>query len=454
MCYNEIKRKHEKSERNDTIMSMRKIIALLLVLSMAVFCAACGGKDESEASEASAEKSAEASGKEESSAETAESSEETAESSEAEESSETSGEEDPLPEFCKNFLTYGEINANLTATSPTAIRLTGVNVPLTYGAVVLYTYLYEDEFASEFPLSDFAGAVFEYDPVLFNYVESAYYEAGSTPDDIEVPEDGFLVLAHKAQEKVLKGLSSLTKETPVFPHGVQPCEDIGFTIKKTSAKMSIDGKYTDAEWKDFHIDSVDADNTFWSYAQFEKDNYYSTAEYYASYDDEYLYLCVVVTSPYHYCPITQEKAGDMWQYECIQVKFCAVSPASAYILENFDHMANKTAVNDGVVRSYGFAANDENETCFYESGFTTTFTGLAGCHRYEDTQNTVYEVALPWAECSISPEKGLEIGLTFSVNSTNADDIDKGVWKNITFRNGGGIITRNDWTKIPPVTLG
>ena len=58
--------------------------------------------------------------------------------------------------------------------------------------------------------------------------------------------------------------------------------------------------------------------------------------------------------------------------------------------------------------------------------------------------------AIPFAEFEITPEKGMELGFTFSVNSTN--EVDK-VWKNVTYRNGGGIIGRNDWSKIPVITL-
>ena len=143
----------------------------------------------------------------------------------------------------------------------------------------------------------------------------------------------------------------------------------------------------------------------------------------------------------------------MWQYECIQVKVSSEDPNGEYIGTNFDHVANNTAVKEGVVRSYGFAVNDVGETCFYESGFTTEFTGLAGCSRDDGNQTTVYEVAIPFAEFGITPEAGMTMGLTFSINSTNEEDVENGVWKNITYRHGGGVIGRNDWSKVPAVTL-
>ena len=452
---------------------MKKALAFLLIFALLFAFAGCGSEETSSAPESKAESTPAETSSEEpassSSEESAfispsepeasseepadESSEEPADES-SEESGETSTDVETIPPFGINFLSFGAVDTKVNATSANACQLTGVNVPLSYGAVVLYTYAYDDDFKEGANLADFAAASFEYNEKKFDYFKTDFYDVGKIPAKFALPDDGFVVLIHKEQEKVLSTLKNLDGETVVFPHGVQPCADIAYTVKKVKGKVEIDGKFSDSEWKEYYIDSVGADNPLWSYAQFEKDNYYSTAEYYAAYDDEYLYLCVVVSSPYHYCPVTQANASGMWQYECIQVKFSSVSPASDYILENFDHVANNAAVKGGTVRSYGFAANDENETCFYESGFTTTFTGKAGCSRDDSKQLTVYEVALPWAEQSITPAKGMEFGLTFSINSTNADDVSKGVWKNITYRNGGGVIGRNDWSKMPVITLG
>ena len=78
---------------------------------------------------------------------------------------------------------------------------------------------------------------------------------------------------------------------------------------------------------------------------------------------------------------------------------------------------------------------------------------LAACSRDDASQTTVYEVAIPFAEFEITPESGTELGLTFSINSTNEEDAANKIWKNITYRNGGGVIGRNDWSKIPVITL-
>ena len=92
--------------------------------------------------------------------------------------------------------------------------------------------------------------------------------------------------------------------------------------------------------------------------------------------------------------------------------------------------------------------NDSGETCYY--GVTDA---KVACSRDDGEQITVYEVAVSFAELGVTPEKGTEMGLAFSVNSTNDEDVAKKVWKNITARNGGGIIGRNDYAKIPVITL-
>jgi hypothetical protein len=126
----------------------------------------------------------------------------------------------------------------------------------------------------------------------------------------------------------------------------------------------------------------------------------------------------------------------------------AVSPAGDYISEHYDRVSDKTADHEKVVLHCGFAVNDAGENCYYG-----TTGSLVGCSRDDENQITVYEVAMPFSEMNITPEKGMEIGLTFSINSTNESDLGKNIWKNIFYRNGGGVIGRNDNTKFPVITL-
>lgn len=435
---------------------MKKALALLLTFAMlftiALTLASCGedGTETSSSASSASKPSSASSAPAAESSPSASSSDTSTEDSSAAGTSSGEGNTDTPPAFIDNFLSFGTVDTKVNAKSDNAVRLTGIDVAPVNGAIVLYT-----PDCAELPeaaaLADFAVAVFDYSHAAFGYVKTAFYAVGEA-GDMEVPDDGFVVAAHSSQETYIKRLEALEETTTVFPHGLH-ISALDYSVKKATASPKIDGKFSESEWSAYRIDQVDADNDLWSYAQFEKDNYYSTANYYVTYDDEYLYLCVVVNSPYHYCPITQAKAGDMWQYECIQVKVSTEAPDSEYILTNFDHVANGKAVSDGVLHSYGFAANDQNETCFYETGKITTFPGIVGCSRDDAAQLTVYEVGFPWSEFELTPEAGMRLGLTFSINSTNADDYANKIFKNLIYRCGGGVIGRNDWSKCPTITL-
>lgn len=429
---------------------MRKALALLLAAALlltAAFALAACGEDETDAGSSSS--SADSSSKSSTSSKDASSA-----SASSKETSSEAASSDPgtsAPSFISNFLSFGTVDTKVSATSNNAVRLTGIDVPPEEGAIVLYTPDCE-ELPEADALAEFAYAVFDYNHEVFGYVKTAFYAVGEA-EDPEVPADGFAVAAHSSQGTYIKRLQELDETTTVFPHGMH-ISALDYSVKKATASPTIDGSFNESEWGAYRIDNVDSTNDLWSYAQFEKDNYYSTASYYVTYDDEYLYLCVLVSSPYHYCPITTAKATDMWQYECIQVKVSSEAPDSEYMLTNFDHVANPKAVNDGILHSYGFAANDNNETCYYESGKITTFPGLAGCSRDDATQQTVYEVAFPWSEFELTPEEGMRLGLTFSINSSNEDDLANSIFKNLIYRCGGGVIGRNDWSKLPTITLG
>lgn len=436
---------------------MKRFLTLLLAAIMVFALAACSeAEDTSSTASSSAPVSSEApatSSEEESSEAPSEEPSEAPSEAPSEEPSETPSEdtsseepeEQTPPETINKFVSIGTVAVADRATGTNAIPLTGVDVELSYGAVVLYTEEYGLVDAEE--LADFAVVAFTYDHEYFGYVKTAFYEVGEA-EDLTADEDGFLIAIHSCQETSISRAKDIADGTTVFPHGLHLYDGVDYDVDKAETAPTIDGVVADGEWDDYFIDHIDAENEAWSYAQFEKDHYYATADYYVTYDDTYLYLCVVVQSPYHYCPITQDKAGDMWQYECIQVKYCAESPAGEYISENFDHVINNTANKDGIIRSCGFAVNDNGDTCFY--GVTDA---QVACSRDDGEQVTVYEVAVSFAELGVTPEEGTQMGLTFSVNSTNEADVANKVWKNITYRCGGGVIGRNDWSKIPVITL-
>lgn len=370
--------------------------------------------------------------------------------------SETSDETLILPPYISNFVSWAAVSTSLRATDSTSLRLTAVNKPAGFGDIALFTYDYTSNHAeiSEGELSDYAVMVAEYDPDAAGVVKTAYYAVGEYTDAVapEIPDDGFVILAHRAQDTMIKKFSSFDGETALYVAGVQIC-DVGYSITSVSSPITVDG-VVDGEWKSHLIDTIDADNELWTYSNFESGDFYTNAEYYVTYDSDYLYFAVVVSSPYHYCPITAENAGSMWQYECIQVKVSIESPKSDYILTHYDHVVDPTANNEGVVRSYGFAVNDNGETCYYEnSPVNGTFLGKAKCVRDDAAQTTVYEVAIPWDEYGADVSELESIGFTFSINSTNETDVQNGTWRNLILRDGGGVIGRNDWAKIPVVTI-
>ncbi len=367
-------------------------------------------------------------------------------------SSDDSSKAPTMPKYIANFLSIGAVDTKVNANSGNSIKLTGIDVSLEYGAIVLYTGESDVEIAND---ADFAYATFDYSETAFGYVISAFSESGfyEDMDEIKVPEDGFVIAVHNRHTSYINKLKSLKSDETVFPHGLHLYKGADHSVKKAVSAPVIDGKFNASEWENYFVENVNAQNISWSYAQFETNNYYSTASYYTAYDKDYIYLCVVVDSPYHYCPVGESTPNDMYKYECVQVKVSAESPDGEYILTNFDHVANGVAAKEGIVRSYGFAVNDDGKTIYYESGFTTEFTGVAGCSRDDASQKTVYEIAIPFAEFGITPESGMKLGLTFSINSTNQEDVAKEIWKNITYRNGGGVIGRNDWSKIPVITL-
>ena len=425
---------------------MKVLRIILIFVSVSLLIASCGGEMQENKSDESRSDSAVSETENTSTTDQA--------STDISEPDMSEDESEELPAYITNFISYAPISTTLRATDSTSIRLTGINKSAEYGDVILYTR----DFGSNMHLKDgtyedYAVLVCEYSHTYFGYVKTAVYNAGedNNKSEIEIPEDGFIVLAHSAQESIISKLGRLDTVTPLFVHGVQ-IADVGFSISETSTPIEIDGS-VGSEWSAFHIDSIDENNELWAYSSFEENNYYTTADYYMTYDSDYLYLAVVVNSPYHYCPITPSTANSMWQYECIQVKVVDQSPLSEFMLEHFDHITDQKAVNEGHVRSYGFAVNNEGETCYYESGISTTFEGLASVVRDDGAQTTTYEVAIPWSEYGINIYELTEIGVTFSINSTNEEDIETGNWRNLILRDGGGVIGRNDWSKIPVVSL-
>ena len=453
---------------------MKKILALLLVTCMILCLVACG-EESSESSAASAEskqESTEASSKSEEPAasseeEPAASSEEEPAASSEEEPGESSDEEpvsDPsetseepgltVADFITQYIHWGTTVeqgiVSVRNTDATAVRLTALNT----GAVddVAGVLAFNGDYgknikSSDGSYDDYAVYVFEYDPETFHYLKTKSYKVGDKDkDSVKIPVDGFVLAIHSYFDKYITAVNGAADDAAFYPHGFRGTNDVDATIKNKTA--TVDGKVTEKEYGTLVWD-IEPDSGICSYGQFEKDNYYSTAKVYLSYDKDNLYLGVVVTSPYHSCAVTQANASSMYNYECIQVNVTKTSPMSDYIFENWDNVVNGKAVTEGYVRQYGFAVNDNDDTiyCVWMPG-GGVFTGSTVCIRDDQEQTTTYEVSIPWSEIGdVEVKKGTEIGVSVSINSGD------GTFKNIMLRDGGGIIGLNDWSKVPTITL-
>ena len=233
--------------------------------------------------------------------------------------------------------------------------------------------------------------------------------------------------------------------------------------KREMFEAIINGNITEEEYGEA-VWVLDPDSVVVSYEQFDRkgvESYYSTATVYMMYDNDNLYLAVIVDSPYHFCNLAQADADDMWSQECIQVNVTPIAPNSAFYLDNdywdWNNQATQSqeeTTEKNLMRQYGFSVNTqtgEQLNCLWQ-GDNTRLNPTFKVTRSE--QQTTYEVAIPWSELGAAdapfvPEQGLDIGVSLSINSGRAAND----FMNYYLRDGGGVIGRNDWTKIPVITL-
>lgn len=457
---------------------MKKLLVILLAITMVFSFAACGedpatssDSAASQASQATTSKgdTSKATSKDtskETSKEVSNATSSAAESSSATEST-TSGDT-TIPEFTNKYVSFGLknsagkpvfIDTTVRATDSKSIRLTKINEAPVAGDIVLFTKDYGTTIASgSETYADFAILVCTYTHSVFSYTKTSLTQVGEdkTKASTKIPADGFVVAISKLQETEIKHLANIKDGDLFFVHGVQ-IGDVGISLSKATKAPTIDGKISAAEYGAAKY-VVDENNILWNYSQFNG-QYYATAEVYATYDSKNLYLGVVVNSPNHYCPLAADKASGMWQYECIQVNVSSQDPLGEYISEHFDYVVDPKAPQENVVRQYGFAVSDTNESlsCVWIGNPTTT-TAKTVSIRDDTKQTTSYEVAIPWSEIGSSTQPfdintAKVFGLSISVNSTSEDDTGANVWKNIMMRDGGGIIARNDFSKIARVEL-
>lgn len=436
---------------------MKKFLVVLLAFGLIFSFAACGVDETSKDESSSSKVSADAKGDESSEAAESEESKTTSDTSSKDE---TSNETSDVPEkvsFTNKFVSWGgDVTVKVNATQSTSLRLTKIDEAPVKGDVVLFTNDYGKTIAAgSETYADYAILVCTYDHKIFSYSKTSLKLVGedSAKATTKIPADGFVVAVHKDQKTEISHLTNIKDDNKFFVHGIQ-IGDVSISLTKATKAPIIDGnvsksEYGKAKW------IVNEHNKSWDYSQF-KGQFYATAEVYSTYDAKNLYIGVIVDSPYHHCPIGQDKAEGMYSYECIQLNVSSLDPLGEYISQHFDYAIDDKSRKEGVVRQYGFAANDEGETLSYVwMGVDKKFTGNALCKRDDVNEKTYYEVAIPWTELGSTTHpfdilKAEKIGFAISVNSSNEDSEN---WKNIKMRDGGGIIGRNDFSKMASVTL-
>ncbi len=438
---------------------MKKILAIVLVCFLTLSFVACGGNEESSTpatsngnTDTSTPADDDSSVAEDSSVE--DSTDDSSDVSDS--SSDESAPEDEKVVMTNKFISWGkhikEGIVSVKATDSTSLQISRVDqAKLLAGDVAVFTPAYGLNIPADLDYSEFAIAVFEYDAKVYSYVKKSVSEIGKGDSATTIPEDGYVLVIHKDFKSKIDAISKTAKNTAFFPHGLIINTGLYSTIAKKTAKL--DGKVSASEYGKA-IWTINQKNDLVSYAQFG-DNIYAEAEVYLTYDKDNLYLGVIVSSPYHNNPLTQEKAGDMYNHDCIQINVSSEPANGEYMIENYDYENGGKAVKDKVVRQYGFAANDKGETisCNWFPG-DKEFKAKSMCSRDDASQKTIYEVSIPWSEIGsedhpVDVKKGESFGFSISINCGDGK-----TFKNITLRDGGGIIGRNDFSKVPVITFG
>lgn len=348
-----------------------------------------------------------------------------------------------LPADTNKYVSFGAPNINDRITDADSVVLTGYNEELVEGAVVLYDVRYGA--TTPAGLEDYAVLVAEFKAQpLFGYVKTAFYAVGEASDAVAIPEDGFVVVAHKLQESDVKALTAYTDEDSIYPHGIQ-VKSIVWDATFVTTSPAQDG-VVNADEYGAAVSHVDVDNPDWDYAQFTEEDYDIVADVYVAYDAEYLYYAVVIEMDYHYCP----NANDLWNQCAIQVNTLTCDPTGEYVSQHYDNIIDTTAANEGVCRQVGYGVTNAGESVF-ESYMGGGLSGEYKVVRDEANQTTTYEVKIAWTDMGFeeAPTTGESFGLSISINARE----DATTWKNVKMRNGGGIIGRNDWSKMATVTL-
>jgi len=438
---------------------MKKIIAIVLVCLFAMSFVACGGEEEvSNPTFSTASKNEDATSTNTSKTE-----------SSKDETSDTSSSEPVVPVVYTNkFISWGDYTktdrTKVTANGAASLQLSKVNEPVGERDNGVFTSVYGRTIEVEGQdYANYAVAVFEYKHEKFSYIKTSFAKPGEADAKTAIPEDGFVVVVWKDNTAKITAIENADDTIAFFPHGFIVSTGLDTKIKTAAKAPAIDGKISTAEYGSMVWD-IKPDNKYVSYAQFEVNNYYATAEVYMTYDADKLYVGVIVDTPMHDNICNADSAAQMYKYDCIQLNLSAFGADSEYISENWDFHrdTNDITAQDNTVRQYGFGVNNDGETIIHvwmpEGAMAENCEAF--CVYDEGAGKIYYEAAIGWDELGTSefpvekPVKGDEISISVSINCSNFDEeLQQPSLKSIFLRDGGGIIGINDWTKMPTITL-
>ena len=437
---------------------MKKLLAILLVCVFAFSVVACGG--EGDDNSAAFQTSGSTSQKEESSKPAEESSKAEA-SSEADVSEEVSETSEPVVETTDviQFISWGKpYYSNIQSardTDATSLELKVINDEVPAGGNGAFNFEYGNTVEVG---ADYAAFTFTYDHSVWGYVRSEYAEAGEDKE-VEIPDDGFVAVIAKENTDKITAINGVDATTIFFPHGFAGTDGLNSTILKAETTPVIDGKVDAAEYG-VAIWEINPESVYFSYEQFEVNNYNATGEIYMTYDADYLYIGVVMDSVDHY---STGSTSDLWKETGIQFNVSAESPRGEYLFnkwfqDNNSDPANQDAYNSRTVRQWALgydATNNVEVEMFY-------FPNGENNHIYKGSregQITTYEIAIPWtdlgaADAPVVVEAGTEIGFGIGINSGNADTAAANALQAILMRDGGSVMGVIDHTKMATITLG
>lgn len=445
---------------------MKKLLILLLAISLVVCFAACAGDTDESSEPANTSSTATSSGstssgstssKDTSSTNT--SSTELVDEGVSDETSEPDDEplEWEVAETISQYVSWkGTVGSSggllaLKASDATSLQLTAINESPVDGtaSVIAFNYDYGSTIESDDgSYDDYNILVFTYSHDVFGYVLSSSLGVDDEgKGSVKIPDDGYVLAVHKHWQTKVDAMKAVDAGTTFYPHGFRGTDALDASIRSGSA--TIDGKVTEGEYGK-PVWEIDPYYELANYEQFDSPlDVDVTAKVYMMYDAEFLYIGVVVDSPYHYLP----NKTDLWKYDSIQVNVISIDPMSDDIVGSnyWDHVVNSQSVTDNVFRQYGFGVTNDGESVPVKYMGQAEMKAETVCVRDDANQITTYEAKIPLAECgkegeTIKGEKGTVIGVSVSVNQGTDEK-----WTNVMLRDGGGIIGLNDISKVPTI---